>query len=452
MRNKQLLCVLLAGALCLSSAGCRAQGPAEPERVTLVVKTPPIGLGNIPDVGEAEVYDMLTLAAQRFQAQYGRYDVEFDISRYDYLDEQAQLADKYGTDEAADIFFAGSWNVPLYAKRGWLVPLDDVIDEELRADIDASIWRQNAIDGQVYTMPFHQLQNTLMVNRTMMEAAGLEAYIPEGDSVAHWSTEEFDLICQGLAESLTEENTFAFMMYAANNQGDSHIMTLLRAYGCTLYDEDGDFAVNTPEGIRALAWIKEMDEKGITPKGAENLELLDCVNLFYNGQLAMCVGNLTNLWDSRNRGLEVFAANFPDPSGVGYCAAGANGFCVFDNGDEAKIQAAKDFIRYLYTDAEVMKYTLGTLPVNKSIVERYGDDIWMLRAYGENTPNVVDNIRGSLNWQGVRDVFYPNIRDLLMGTRTPEEVAAAIDERCNAALEQGRTSLDRPEKQNRNGG
>lgn len=440
MRKNRLLCALLASALCLPLASCQGQRSAEPEKVTLTIKTPPIGLGTVPDVGEAEVYDMLTVAAQRFKAQYDRYDVEFAISRYDYLDEQAQLADKYGTDEAADIFFAGSWNVPLYVKRGWLVPLDDIISEELRTDIDESIWRQNAIDGRVYTMPFHQLQNTLMVNRAMMEAAGLKAYIPQGDSVAHWSTQDFTLICQRLTESLTDENTFAFMMYAANNQGDSHIMTLLRSHGCPLYDGNGNFTVYTPEGIQALSWLKEMDEKGITPKGAENLELLDCVNLFNNGQLAICVGNLTNLWDARNKGIDLFTANFPDLSGVGYCTASSNGLCVFDNGDEAKIQVAKDFIRFLYTDEEVMKYTLGTLPVNNSIVKRYGDDIWMLKAYGENTQNAVDNIRGNLNWQGVRDVFYLNIRDLLMGTKSPEEVAAAIDERCNAALEQGRNA------------
>ena len=71
-----------------------------------------------------------------------------------------------------------------------------------------------------------------------------------------------------LKDSITDENTFAFMMYAANNQGDSHIMTLLRAYGCRLFDENGRFAVNTPEGIRALTWIKELDAQGITPLGA----------------------------------------------------------------------------------------------------------------------------------------------------------------------------------------
>ena len=438
MRIKRLFSVLFAVTLCLLPAGCQTQKAKEPEKVALTVKTPPIGLGTIPGVGEAEVYDMLEEAAERFQAQYDRYDVEFNISRYDYLDEQVQLADRYGTPEAADIFFSGSWNVPLYVKRGWLVPLDDMIDKKMRSDVDESIWAQNSIDGQVYVLPYHQLQNTLMVNRAMMEAAGLTEYIPEQDSVAHWSTEDFNLICQRLKESLADENTFALMMYAANNQGDSHIMTLLRAYGCSLYDEDGYFSVDTPEGIQALSWIKEMDTKGITPKGAENLELLECVNLFYNEQLAICVGNLTNLWDARNKGLDVFAANFPDLSGAGYCTSSSNGFCVFDNGDKTKIQAAKDFLRFLCTDEEAMRYTLGTLPVSKSFIEQYQDDIWMLKAYGENTPNTVDNIRGSFNWQGVRDVFYLHINDLLTGTRSPEEVAAAIDESCNAALKEGR--------------
>ena len=53
-------------------------------------------------------------------------------------------------------------------------------------------------------------------------------------------------------------------------------MMLLRAYGCPLYDKNGNFTVNTPEGIR------EMDKQELIPQGAENLELLDCINLFYN--------------------------------------------------------------------------------------------------------------------------------------------------------------------------
>ena len=39
--------------------------------------------------------------------------------------------------------------------------------------------------------------------------------------------------------------------------------------------------------------------------------------------------------------------------------------------------------------------------------------------------------------QSVRDIFYTGIHDLLMGKTTPEECAAFLDERCNAAIDEG---------------
>lgn len=441
MKTKRLFCILIPAVMCLMLIGCRTRQSEVKGQISLVISTTPIGLGTVPDLGAVTIYDLFTEAAQKFKAHYDEYDVDFEISLYNYMDEQEQLADKYGTDEAVDIFFSGSWNVPTYVARGWLVPLNDILDDELRFDIDEMILAQNSINDQLYTMPFQQLQNTLMVNRKMMKEAGLQEYIPEGDSIAHWSTDDFNTVFDVLQDSITDMNKFVFMMYAANNQGDNHIMTLLRSHGGTLYDEDGNFAVNTPEGIAALEWIANLNEEGITPKGAENFELLDCVNLFYNEQLAICMGNLTNMWDAWNRGLDVFAVNFPSLDGNGYCTSSTNGFCIFDNGDEDKIRVAKDFIRFIYTDEDMMKYTLGTLPVNRSVIQKYGDEIRMLKAYGENTSNTVDNIHNNLGWQGVRDVFYPNIQNLLLGTKTPAEVAADIDKSCNIALQEGLREL-----------
>ena len=441
MRMKRFFCTVLAAALSCSIVSCKPERETVQKQITLKIKMTPIGLGTIPGLGEVEIYDLFRAAAEKFKSQYDRYDVDFEISRYDYLDEKEQLADKYGSDEAADIYYSGSYNTPTYAAKGWLVPLNDIVDEELHSDIDQAIWDQNSIDGNIYTMPFQQLQNTLMVNKSMMEQAGLQEYIPENDSIAHWSTETFNTIVHTLKQSITEENRFAFMMYANNNQGDNHVMTLLQAYGGTLYDDNGNFMVNTQEGVAALNWIKEMDTQGITPKGSENMELLDCMNLFNNGQMAVCVGNLTNLWDAWNKGLDVFLANFPSLDGTGYCTSSTNGFCIFNNGDSDKIQAAKDFIRFIYTDADLMKYTIGTLPVNHSVIAQYQEEIRMLKAYGDNMPNTVDNIRNNLGWNEVRDAFYPNIQNLLKGSKTPAEVAADIDASCNAALEKGRSGL-----------
>lgn len=436
---KQVLKLLLVVVLSVCMIGC---GPNQKnEKVVLTIKMPPVGLGNILDLGEKRIYDLFVEVTEKFQSKYQEYDVEFKINEYNYQDEQTQIADKYGTEEAADIMYSGSWNIPQYVANEWMVSLDDILDDELKSDIDQNILNQNSIDGHLYTMPFQQLQNTLMVNKTMMKKAGLDDYIPANDQIAQWSTDDFNFILQQLKKSLSDSHQFPMMMYAANSQGDNHILTLLRAYGSHIYDEKGNFNVNTSEGIKALEWIEEMNRKGIIPKGSENMELMDNMNLFNNQQLAICIGNLTNLWDSWNKDIDIFTANFPSLDGKGYATSSTNGFCIFNNGDETKIKVAKDFIRFIYTDEDLMKYTLGTLPVNHSVVEKYKDQIKMLEAYCNNEVNFVDNIQNNLNWQGVRDVFYLNIRELLMNNSTPKQTAKDIDQSCNKALEKGKQDI-----------
>lgn len=437
--NKKILVLGLSVLLCGTLSSCSAKPQPSKEPVTIRIKCPPMTMAYDADHPNAEAYDLFQEAAEKFTAQYDKAEVNFIIEKFQYVDEKTQVIDKFGTDEAADILIGGSFNLPTYILEGRLATWDDIIDDTLRSDIDDALWTQCMADGKTYLMPYFQLQNTLMVNADLMQAAGLEEYIPPKDKIAQWSTDEFNQILQALKESMTDGHSFPLFAYAANNQGDLHTMTLLRAYGCGIFDEDGNFAVNTPEGIRALEWLKSLNEQGITPKGAENLELISNMELFYHGQMALCMGNQVNLNDCRNLyGLNVFLANFPSPDGKGYATGYLNGFTLFDNGDPEVIQTAKDFIRFIYSDKELLRYSLSSTPVLKSYVNEHRDEVWMMQAYSDNSSNVVDFLNNTPNWEGVRAAFYPNIQDLYRGTKSPGEVAAAIDESCNAAIAQGR--------------
>ena len=439
--KKQLLALALTLSLllCTALAGCHANTDTHQETVTIRIKCPPMTMAYDADHPDVEVYDLFQEASERFTSQYEGADVNFIIEKFQYVDEKAKVIDKFGTDEAADILFGGSFNIPTYILEGRLASWDEVIDDALRADVDETIWTQCMADGKTFLMPYFQFQNTLMVNAELMRAAGLEDDIPPDGTIAQWSTEEFNRILQSLKESMTGAHSFPFFAYAANNQGDLHTMTLLRAYGCEIFDGEGNFAVNTPEGIQALTWLKSLNEQGITPKGAENLELMSNMELFYHGQMAVCMGNQVNLNDCRNLyGLDVFLANFPSPDGNGYATSYLNGFTLFDNGNEDVLRVARDFVRFIYSDQELLRYSLSSTPVLKSYVEEHRDEVWMMQAYSDNSPNVVDFLHNTPNWEEVRAAFYPNIQDLYRGTKTPQEVAAAIDESCNAAIAQGR--------------
>lgn len=419
--------------------GCGAKAPSPKEPVTVHIKCPPMTMAYDADHPDVEVYDLFKETVEKFSAQYTDAEVNFIIEKFQYVDEKAQVIDKFGTDEAADLLFGGSFNIPTYILEKRLATWDEVIDDGLRADIDDAIWAQCMADGKTYLMPYYQLQNTLMVNADLMRAAGLETYIPDDGSIAQWSTDEFNQILSALKESMTDTHSFPMFAYASNNQGDLHTMTLLRAYGCKIFDENGNFAINTPEGIRALEWLKELNDREISPKGAENLDLVGNMNLFYHSQLAICMGNQVNLNDCRNiYGLDVFLANFPSQDGKGYATSYLNGFTLFDNGDPEVLRVARDFIRFIYTDDELLRYSLSSTPVLSSYVNKHKDEVWMMQAYSDNSTNTVDFLNNTPNWEGVRAAFYPNIQDLYRGSKTPAEVAAAIDASCNAAIAQGR--------------
>ena len=442
--------IALIAALCCSLAGCstpssNGEKAAEPEKkqITINVACPPMTMAYDEDHPDAEVLDLLQEAGEKFSATYDKADVTFNFAKYQYVDEKEQVSDKIGTSEGPDVVIGGSFNMPTYIAEGKAVALDDVIDDALRADIDDAIWDMCKESGKTYILPFFSLQNTFMVNADLMRAAGLDEYIPQDGAVAHWSIDEFNAILTALKASMTEGGSFPLAFYAADNQGDTHTMTLLCAYGKTPFDEDGHFNLSAAEGIEALTWIAELNEQGIIPKGAENIDFLSNIKLFNNGQIAICPANLANYRVAiEEYNLDVFPANFPNPDGNGIATSYLNGFSVLDNGDPDKASVAKDFIRFIFSDDELMRYSTGGIPASESYVEKRSEDIPFLDMYSANAENTVNIPGNTLNWNGVRSAFYLNIQDLLRGTKTPEEVAAAIDESCNAAIDEGRALIE----------
>ncbi len=419
--------------VCGMASGCgksaRDAGDQEKEQIHLIVKTPALTMSYNDEITES--YDLLKLALDRFAEQYDKADITYDLVRFAYTDVEEYIEGTFDTEDAADIFFEGYFNMATYIHTGRVVPLDDIITDELRSDIDQVIWNQGVIDGRTYMMPYYTLQNTLCYSKELFRQAGLDQYVTDEEVIQSWTLEEWEEILSTLREELPPL-VYPMMMYAKNNQGDTHIMTLLRSHGSSIFDENHNFHLNTEEGIAALTWIKDCYDAGYYPIGAENLEISETTMLRENGQLA--IGHINNTKAKPEFGL----VNYPSVDGKGYATSFVYGFEVFDNGDESRVQAAKDFLTFFYSQDDLMDVSTCGLPVSSAVFERHAGDIYMLKAYQNNVGNVVDFMENNPNWLGVRDRFYTHIYDLLTGERTPEQVAADLDADCNAAIEEGR--------------
>ena len=438
MIMKRKLChILLAAVLCCGIfTGCGIKGAEKKEDITLIVKVPALLMNSVsnPDILEAATF--LQQAGDAFAAQYAEANVTIQLETFDYVDEIKAITESFDTNDATDILYEGYFNMASYIHTGRVVPLDDIISDDLRNDIDDASWAMSMVNGKTYMMPFYSMQNILIYNRQHFESCGLEKYVSTGTEIQNWTMEEWTEILDTLAEKLPDR-TYPIMMYGKNNQGDTHIMTFMRAYDSAIFDGAGNFDFESKETVQALEWIQEGVGKGWYPPHPENLEISDCNELFSNGQLSIQQFN--------NASLNLYG-NFEDYGYVNFpgnlATSFVTGFEVFDNGDEAKIKAAKEFILYIYDNEEWLDISAGNIPACKSVAEKYKDQIPMLDAFVSNATHVVDFMNNSPNWQGndtsVRSVFWPNIHELLSGTITPQECARTLNETCNAALQTGR--------------
>lgn len=420
--------IMFLGAL----TSCATQ-KTEKKQITLRIKLPPLTVANA-NTGITDFYDVLTQAGKEFAAQHEDYDVTVEVVKFNYTEEDDYITGCFDTDNAVDILFEGYFNMAGYIHTGRVVPLDDIITAEMRSDVDGTLWRMSQMDGKTYMLPYYSLQNTLIYNKDLFRQCGLAQYIGEDETIQSWTPEEWQYILSTLAKNLPEM-TYPMLMYAKNDQGDTHIMTLLRSKGSSFFDGNGRFNLNTEEGVAALQWLVDSYQAGYFPAGCENMEIIDCSALFENNQLAIYMANRAMMLNMNTT--STGAVNFPSLNGKGYNTSFVTGFEVFDNGNPDKVQVAKDFLRYFMSKEEFMNYAQIGIPASNTTAERVSKYIFMQEAYTANAANTVDFTANNPNWRGVRDVFYPHIHELLAGTKTPQEVAKALDIDCNAAIEAG---------------
>ena len=156
-----IIVVMFLGAL----TGCKTQEAAK-KQITLRVKIPPLTVANA-DTGITDSYEVLSKAGQEFAAQYTKCDVTVEVVKFGYTEEDEYITGCFDTDDAADILLEGYFNMSGYIHTGRVVPLDDIITEEMRADVDDMLWKMSQVEGKTYMLPYYSLQNTLIFYRDL---------------------------------------------------------------------------------------------------------------------------------------------------------------------------------------------------------------------------------------------------------------------------------------------
>ena len=354
---KRIIAIVLALTMVmLMFAGC--EKTKVKETVEIYINVPLLTVSCVSNPEFENSNDFIEAAWGKFAAQYDKYDVRLKggkVGVFEQTEYQKKIPDTYGTADCPDLSFGGYFAMSGYIYDGYIIPLDDIITDDIRNDFSKATWEQSqGFNGKTYLMPFYSLQNIMCYNKDLFRQCGLEKYISDKEEIQGWSLEEWNIILSTLADKLPK-TCFPTIMYAKNNQGDTHTMVMLRCKGSNFFDENGLFNLNTPEGIEGLQWLKDNYDKGYYPPNCEDLEIADNTELFMNGQIAISIWN-TALAGSMED-MDLGYVNFPGADTNGVNSNWITGFMAFDNGDEKKIEVVKDFLKYIYSTPEILDYS-----------------------------------------------------------------------------------------------
>lgn len=413
------------------------------DTIELKVMLTPQWKGVIDATEEGADYDsFFKYAAEQFEAEHENVDISVEVVAGDQRDELLNVNLNGGT--PPDVFFESVFAMGDYAHRGALIPLNDIIDDEDKADIEQGYWESVTFGDDIYFYPFSHNPGTLTYNADMFKAAGLDQYIGDENEIKTWTMEEYEEILKTLKEKLPStdySNANAMGMYALNNQGDTWNLAYLRMFGNEFFDAEGNIVLDDANGVKAAEWMKNVYQSGYTNPGAESVSSNDVNALFQNQQLAISFTNpilFNNAKADMEAGkmgkFDMRLANIPSESGDPLTFTYVTGAAVFDTKDEERIEMSKEFVKFVSTDEELIKASKNGIPVRKSVSELYKSENPLFAAYDQNSQYIFNFTGNVPGYSQLRQVLYPELQAMFTEQLTPADAVKNYQEKGNQVI------------------
>ncbi len=200
--------------------------------------------------------------------------------------EENVLRQKVTTDIATkggqfDVLTIGTYETPIWAKKGWLVPLDKLSSDYDVNDLLPPIRAGLSLDGKLYAAPFYGESSFVMYRTDLMEKAGLK--MPEKPT--------WDFIRQA-ADKMTDKAAGVYGVCLRGKPGWGENMAFLTAmsnsFGARWFDEKWQPQFNTPEWKKTLDFYVAL-LKADGPPGASSNGFNENLALFSDGKCGMWI-------------------------------------------------------------------------------------------------------------------------------------------------------------------
>lgn len=262
---------------------------------------------NVLMVNNPQMVDLQQLTAEHFTKETGitvNYTVlpENDV-RDKISQEFTSQAGQY------DVASLSNFEIPIYAKAGWIAPMDDFIaaDSEFdQDDILGPMTTSLSSEGKIYGQPFYGESSFLMYRKDILEAKGVT--MPERPT---W--QEVAEIAAKVDEAEPGMAGICLRGQPGWGQVFAPLTTVVNTFGGTWFEKDWTPKVNAPEFTEAVTFYVDL-VRTHGERGAPQAGFTECLNNLTQGNAAMW-------YDATSAAGSLEADGSPVKGKLGYVAA-----------------------------------------------------------------------------------------------------------------------------------
>lgn len=447
MKMKKLIAGALAMAMALSLVACG--GGDKPTGSQGDPNPPSSGSQNTPDPGTSGGTTEITAwiypvggwgdetkvkpLIDKFTADTG---IKVNLEWLAYADGDDKVNTAITAKKAPDLIMEGPERlVANWGAKGYMVDLSDMLDATDKSEINAAALAAcTSADGKVYQYPMFITAHCMGINLDAFKAAGADQYLNLENHT--WTTDGFIKAVEAL---YAKKGDTVAAIYCKGQGGDQGTRALINnMYGGTFTNaEHTKYTWDDPKNIQALEQLKSM--KGIafdaSLEGGDELKLMyqEVLDMAFCWNIAQQLDPASAHGDPGKtmNGQEIVCMNFPSPDGTPVLQGGIWGLGIFNNGDDAKIEAAKKFVKYMCDSenaAEAAKisnfFSARSAAEGTDLSNIFADNAIMTEYNQVILPNLGDYYQITTGWAGARTEWWEMLQKVGKG----DDIAASVAE------------------------
>jgi multiple sugar transport system substrate-binding protein len=361
-------------------------------------------------------------------AQAGKIKVDMTIQAGDV--QSQKLLPAYQAGQGPTIVAADASEVPNFASKGVIQPVDDVYGADgldaaklPKASIDATMW-----DGKQYGVPFSAASSMLYWNKALFTEAGLSAAPTSMDQLVEY------------AKKLTKykdgaETTNQYGFVVPDHAAVATWAVLLESQGGSIVSDDRLRSTIGDEATVKAAdfWVDAIVKDHISPVGVSGV---DGDNLFSAGRAAMIINGPWATTGFTDAGVDYGIAPVPAGSATQTATAISCNLHLNAAATDAEKAAAYEFFKYWNsTEAQAYwsvqtSYPPNTTDVTESDIAANAQAVAFSKAVGAKF-----YLAGLLNAAKIdTDVVIPTVQKMTYGQGTPAELLPSAAKEIDGLL------------------